>query len=235
MIRGKYFLFGICLLLLCCNNNSIDELVVTTTKSQLENSVIESSKFKDFKSNYAKFDLAVKEIVNKSDREDIEEIANLFYLYVENPVDYRDLLEYKVLSVVGDKSSVLNNMYRDLMKKKEDLISDKEFVSLDEKEKLRLSEWLISVNSKHLNNIPRTKSKTENDECIKCCAEQRDLDIDVANKAAACATAINVTTCLTSAGATALMWWIAEFGIAAARDLAIYHAHESYEICVRGC
>ncbi|GGK07887.1 hypothetical protein GCM10007084_33710 [Parabacteroides faecis] len=46
-----------------------------------------------------------------------------------------------------------------------------------------------------------------------------------------CATAFNIATCLAIAGASVTTWWGAEFGIAAARD----YAHDSYDVCVRGC
>lgn len=230
-----YMIFSLVFSMFSCDNQPVDEFDVKDQSVKLENNRIESKEFKEYKSNYTKFDLAMKEILKSASREDVEEIADLFFLFIENPVDYKELIEYKVLTLVGENSEKLNRMYQDLMQQKENLISKESFILLNEEERMRLSNQLIVVSYESLNDIPRTKALTENNDCIKRCAEQRDLDIRAANMIAACATAVNTAACLATAGATSAIWWINEFGIAAARDVAVYYAHENYNICVRGC
>lgn len=230
-----YVTFLFVLLMISCNNQSNDEFDIDNSNAKLVNDKFVSKEFKEYKSNYAKFDLVIKQILKKASREDVEEIANLYFEYIDNPTDYKELLEYKVLDLVGQNSKILEEMYQDLMIQKEKLISKESFVLLSEEDRLLLSTQLIVVNKESLNDIPRTKTLSENNDCIRRCAEQRDLDIKAANMVAACATAVNTAACLATAGATSLMWWISEFGIAAARDIAVYYAHENYDICVRGC
>ena len=222
-------------LLSSCDNQSFDEMDTINSNFDLEDDYSELKEFKEYKSSYAKFDLLVKDILKNTSKEDIEEITNLFFQYMENPTDYEVLLEYKVKKIVGKNATLLNNMYQELMIKKEKLILTKSFALLNEGDRIKLSGQLSVVNSEPIDDFPRIKTRSEGNDCVRRCAEQRDIAIKAADMIAYCATAFNTATCLATAGASAATWWVAEFGIAAARDIAVHYAHESYDACVRGC
>lgn len=148
-------------------------------------------------------------------------------------------MESTVSDIVGRDSVYFKDKIAILMDKRKKLCLNTDIECLNENDKHTIGTELISnipqLNAINLITRLKTRGEVGDNDCIKRCAQARDSDIEFANRMTICATAVNTFSCLATAGASGLAWWIAEFGIAYVHDETIKKAWADYYTCIADC
>lgn len=216
-------------------SNNQDQMSMTTDYDM----IIESREFKMYDFQYGNFTTMIREITSRMSQTDQEEFLNLARLYRSDQEKYQSLFEYQVKMILGDDSTKIMNVYSSLLQTKEVLLKNEVL-----KKKIEVNEELISANLQEkwlgIDNkllTPMIKTRTENQvqNCIDRCKRQYDIDMEAIEREHACATAVNIGTCIATGGTSFLGNLIAQVGIGGAYIIACDHAKKSCENCIDGC
>lgn len=205
--------------------------------------VVRSQEFKEYDVQYGDFVSLVREVTSKMSQEDKDELLKLAALYRSDQEKYQSLFEYKVASILGEDSTRISNAYSLLLEKKKVLLENKTL-----KEKIADNEELISMNTREKwmgigdnQFVPvRTtlKTRSENDKIQRCkerCYRQYEIDLRGIDADYACATAVNIASCIATGGTSGFLNLATQLGLGIAYTIACDGARDTYQLCVDGC
>lgn len=207
--------------------------------------VVRSQEFKGYDFQYRDFVSLVREVTSRMSQEEKDELLKLAALYRSNPEKYQSLFEYKVASILDEDSTKISNAYCLLLEKKKQLLENKTL-----KEKIAGNEEIISLNTREKwmeiddnQFIPvrmtlKTRSENENDKIQRCkerCQRQYEITLKGIDADYACATAVNITSCLATGGTSGLLNLATQLGLGLAYTVACDCARDTYRLCVDGC
>lgn len=205
--------------------------------------VLQSREFKEYDAQYGNFVSMVREVLARMSQEEKDEFLKLATLCRSEPDKYQSLFEYKVALILGDDSTRISNAYSLLLEKKKVLLENRTL-----EEKIAGNEDIISMNirdkwmetnSKHFVTT-RTilKNRSESDKIQRCkerCWQAYQITLKGLDDDYACASAMNIASCLATGGASGVLNLALQIGLGAAYLSACDRARDTYELCVDGC
>lgn len=205
--------------------------------------VLQSREFKEYDAQYGNFVSLVREVITRMSKEEKDEFLKLATLCRSEPDKYQSLFEYKVALILGDDSTRISNAYSLLLEKKKVLLENRTL-----KEKLVGNEDIISMNirdkwmetnSKYLvTTRVALKSRSESDKIQRCkerCWKEYEITLKGIDDDYACATAMNVASCIATGGSSGILNVALQIGLGAAYISACDRARDRYELCIDAC